>query len=89
MGQEAQRVGRAVIRVGTLVLDFKNRTGRLLQQGGQRHTTPRNIWCRGETFAELEKRVCVCVCVCVGKIEPVRWRETGKTMCEEKILRLD
>lgn len=40
---------------------FKNRAGRLLQQGGQGHTTPKNIWCRGETITELEK-----VCVLAG-----------------------
>lgn len=35
---------------------FKNRTRRPLQQGGRGHTTtPRNIWCKGETFNELEK----------------------------------
>lgn len=43
---------------------FKNRTGQLLQQGGQGHTTPRSIWCRRETFTELKKEsVGVCVCV--------------------------
>jgi len=55
---------------------FKNRTRRVTTAGGQGHTTPRNIWCRGETSTE---HVDVCVCVCGGGggggMEPVRWSE--------------
>lgn len=47
MGHVARRQGRAAIRAGTQ--DSKIGPGQLLQQGERGHTTPNNIWRRGET----------------------------------------
>lgn len=73
MGQEAQRVGRAQIQAGTLVLNLKIGLGDHCskEDGDIQHQGAYGV--EGETFTELEK---VCIGI-VSKIEPVRWSEGG------------
>lgn len=84
MGQEAQRVGRAGIRAGTLVLDLKIGRGDYCSKE-DRDTQHRGTYgVEGRHSLSWKKSAGMCVCLCVCG-EPARWSETGKIMCEEKI----
>lgn len=85
MGQEAQRVGRAGTRAGTLVLDLKIARGDYCSKEDRDTQHQGTYGVEGRHSLSWKE----CVGVCVGKIEPDRWSEIGKIICEEQILRLD